>query len=201
MVIILCGCERQGPSFVVSACLPSHHPTFFCPFSAWMLHCLPLNSVVLTHSPVLTQLSQSEQETTPRHKQEVLISALTPSAFSCMFHCCLHLLFWPAVTILTCLYSFGVFFKLTALECWYKGDRLPMWFFHQIWKDFATHLALCLHCNDSSEQFTAVLPFNALVIVEYYGRWVLGEFKRNNYSPKVNFKQSYKWNGSEKDRV
>lgn len=32
-------------SFVLSACLPSHQPAFFCPVSAWILilHFLPLN--------------------------------------------------------------------------------------------------------------------------------------------------------------
>lgn len=73
-------CLLVYPLTTTPPSVPSLHGTV-------ILHSSPLTSVVLTHSPVLIQLSHSEQETTPRHKQEVLISALTSSAFSFFLAC------------------------------------------------------------------------------------------------------------------
>lgn len=76
-------CLFVYPLITTPSSVPSLHGTV-------ILHSSPLTSVVLTHCPVLTQLSHSEQETTPRHKQEVLIPALTSSAFSFSLACSHH---------------------------------------------------------------------------------------------------------------
>lgn len=84
---------KSSPPFCVPACpltdLPSTilslHPTLF--LHSLTLHYSPLNPLVLTHSPPPTQLSQLDQETTPRHKQEVQVPVFSPCAFCPVCRC------------------------------------------------------------------------------------------------------------------
>lgn len=106
MVLVLSVSKDPG---CCSICLftlsPLYLPPSFLCMELWCCTCSPLTSAVLTHSPVLTQLSQSEQETTPRHKQEVLISDLLSPSFSPSHHLS-NLFIWDV-------------FQIDSLEyCW-----------------------------------------------------------------------------------